>query len=121
MGYDDLGRPIDGSLGIEALDVAILGQQHPALWIGEVALRFARGLPVRRSRRLAGLLASSRLALLFGLCPAALLFFGGRLGFGLKLGLGLADLFQPLLVVGHPIGQFLAAFSPSSRSSCRSA
>src|SRR5215203_6220782 len=47
MGYNDLGRPIDGSLGVEALDVAILGQQHPALWIGEVALRFARGLPVR--------------------------------------------------------------------------
>src|SRR5215208_2474029 len=45
MGYNDLGHPIDGSLGVEALDVAILGQQNPALWIGEVALRFCPRAP----------------------------------------------------------------------------
>ena len=35
MGDDDLGRAIDGDSA--ALDIAVLGQQHPALWIGEAA------------------------------------------------------------------------------------
>jgi hypothetical protein len=38
MRHDDLRRAIDHGLGIEALDVAVLGLEDAALRIGEVAL-----------------------------------------------------------------------------------
>jgi hypothetical protein len=69
--HDDLGLCIDGGLGVVALDVAVLGQEHAALGIGEVALRLALGLRFGRRGRLAVLLASLGDALLFRLFPAS--------------------------------------------------
>src|ERR1700734_1651921 len=54
--HDDLGFCIDGGLRVVALDVAVLGQKHAALGIGEVSLRLALGLLFRRRGRLAVLL-----------------------------------------------------------------
>ncbi len=99
---------IDSGLRVVALDVAVLGLQDAALRIGEVALRLAVGLLFRRRRRLAVLLAPLRYALLFRLRPAPLLLFGGGFGFRFQFGLGLADLLQPFLLVGHPIGHLIA-------------
>jgi hypothetical protein len=66
----------DRGLGIEALDVAILGLQDAALRISEVALRFAVGLLFRRCGRLAALFAASGDALLRGLLPSPLFLLG---------------------------------------------
>src|SRR5262249_47967855 len=94
---------------IVALDVTVFGLQDAAFRIGEVALRLVLGLLTGRRRPLAALLAAFGDALLVCLFLAPRLLFGGRLGFGLERGLGLADLLKPLLLVGHPIGHLIAA------------
>src|SRR5260370_16801340 len=94
---------IDRGLGVVALHVAILGLQDAALGIGEVALRLAVGLRLRRRSRLAGLLAAFRLALLLRLGARFRLRLGGGPGFGLQLGLGLADLLKPPLLFRYPL------------------
>jgi hypothetical protein len=53
---------VDGGLGVVALDVAVLGLEDAALEIGEVALRLAVGLRLRRHRCPAARLAAFRLA-----------------------------------------------------------
>ena len=108
MGHDDLGLRIDSGLRVVALDVTILGLQDAALRIGEVALRLAIGLGSRRCRRPAVLFASLRKALLFRRRPAPHLLFGRGFGFRLQFRLGLADLGEPLLFVGHPSGHLVA-------------
>ena len=90
MRHDDLGLCIDGGLRVVALDVAVLGQKHAALGIGEVSLRLALGLLFGRRGRLAVLLASLGDALLFRLFPAPCLLRGGGFGLRLQLGFGLA-------------------------------
>src|SRR5260370_21071010 len=100
---------IDRGLGVVALHVAILGLQDAALGMGEVTLRLAVGLRLRRRSRVAGLLGAFRLALLLRLGARFRLRLGGGPGFGLQLGLGLADLLKPLLLVGYPVGHLVAA------------
>src|SRR5580700_9252818 len=109
MSEDDLGLAIDRRLGVVALDVAILGLQDAALRIGEVALRLAVRFRARRRRCPAVLFPPSGLALLFRLFSVAPLCFGGGLSFRFQRGLGLADLLQPLPLVGHPGGHLIAA------------
>jgi hypothetical protein len=112
MGDDDLRGAVHGGLCVPALDVAVLGQQHAALRVGEVALRLAIGLRARRLGGLAVLLAALRDAFLLGLRLAPRLLLGGCLRFSLQLGLRGADLGQPLLLVGNPAGQLVAAPGP---------
>ena len=76
--------------------------------IGEVALRLALGLGFRRGRRPAVLLAPLRKALLFRRGPAPHLLLGRGFGLRLDLRLGLADLGEPLLLVGHPSRHLIA-------------
>ena len=100
---------IDGGLGVVALDVAVLGQKHAALGIGEVALALALRLLFGRRGRLAVLLASLGDALLLRLFPAPCLLRRGGFGFRLQFGFGLAYLLEPPPLVGHPIGRLIAA------------
>lgn len=77
---------------------------------GSVKLRCAFvGHALGRRWRLAGLFAPLCLPLLVRLLPAPHLLFGSGFGFRLQRGLGLADLLQPLLFVGHPIEHLVAA------------
>src|SRR5579883_2040749 len=72
--HDDLRRRIDRSLRVVALDVAVLGLQDAAVRIGEIALRLAVGLALRRRWRPAAPFAAFGDALLLGLVPAARIF-----------------------------------------------
>src|ERR1700730_19059256 len=106
---DDLRRAIHRSLRVIGLNEPVLALQDAAFGIAEVALRLAARGAARPLRLLARLLASRRPARLFrrGLGPR--LRRGRRLGFRLERRLGLADLGQPLLLVGHPARQLVAA------------
>src|SRR5579883_848415 len=68
--HDDLRRRIDRSLRVVALDVAVLGLQDAAVRIGEIALRLAVGLALRRRWRPAAPFAAFGDALLLGLLAA---------------------------------------------------
>src|SRR5690606_7672352 len=63
----------------------------------------------RRRWPLAVLLATFGDAPFLGLGPAPHLLLGGGFHFRLQLGLGLADPLKPLMLVGHPIRQLIAA------------
>src|SRR3954465_1563028 len=80
MGDDDLGLPVDRRLRVVALDIAVLGEQHAAVGIREVALRLGLGLVARRRGRPAVLLSALRLALVLDLGPRPRLFGGGSDG-----------------------------------------
>src|SRR5665213_1192604 len=70
--HDDLRRRIDRGLGVVALDVAVLGLEDTALGIGEVALRLAVGLALRRQKERQDARASSAAAALASASSAAL-------------------------------------------------
>src|SRR6266436_1360102 len=71
-------------------------------------LRLAVRGAARRPRLLTWLLAPRRPALLFRRGAGPRLRLGCRLGFRLERRLGLADLGQPLRLVGHPVLQLVA-------------
>lgn len=110
VGDDDLGFAINGGLRVITLDVAILGLQDAAFRIGKIALRRPVGLIFWRLWRLAVLFASLSLALFLGLGLQAALFLRRSFGLGFKRGFGLADFGEPLLFVGDPVRQLIAAF-----------
>src|SRR6516162_6369444 len=105
---DDLRFGVDSDLGIVGLHEAVLALHDPALWIGEVLL----GLGVRCRGRRSGFPAAFAPALGFPLRlrsrPLFQLGFGGRLRLRLQFGLGLPDLLRTPLLVGDPIGHFIA-------------
>src|SRR6266542_4410892 len=107
---DDLRFAIDGRLRVIALYESILGFENTAFRIGEVALCLCGRLVGRRRGGLAGLLAALGLAALLLLGLDATLLVGRGLRLGLQLSLGLGDPGDPLLLVGDPVGQLVAAF-----------
>ena len=107
---DDLRSAVDGRLRVIALDEAILGFENAAFRIGEVALCLWGRLVGWRCGGLAGLLAALGLTALLLLGLDATLLVGCGLRLSLQLGLGLGDPGDPLLLVGDPVGQFVAAF-----------
>src|SRR5258708_15134808 len=98
-GDNDLVLGIDRGLGVVALDEAILGLHDPALGIGEIALCVVLGHAAWRLAFAAPL--GRHLAVL------ARTLAGGGLRLRLERRLGLADLGQPAVFVGNPIGQFV--------------
>src|SRR3954447_15256178 len=98
-GDDDLGLPVDRRLRVVALDIAVLGEQHAAVGIREVALRLGLGLVARPRGRPARLLSALRLALVLDLGPIPRLFGGGGFGVRFQRRLGGADRRPPLLAV----------------------
>src|SRR4051812_49269171 len=100
---------VDGRLRVVALDIAVLGEQHAAVGIREVALRLGLGLVARRRGRPAVLLSAPRLALVLDLGPMPRLFGGGSFGVRFQRRLGGADRLDPLLLVGDPVGHLIAA------------
>src|SRR5260370_3671374 len=106
---DDLRRAIHRSLRVIGRNEPVLGLHDAAFGIGEVALRLAVRGAARRPRLLTWLLAPRRPALLFRRGVGPRLRLGCRLGFRLERRLGLADLGQPLRLVGHPVWQLVAA------------
>src|SRR3954465_5731993 len=121
MGDDDLGLPVDGRLRVIALDIAVLGEQHAAVGIREVALRLGLGLAARRSGPPAVLLSALRLALVLDLGPMPRLFGGGSFGVRFQRRLGGADRLDPLLLVVTQSGISSPRASPCSLSSSASA
>src|SRR3954454_24559692 len=109
MGDDDLGLPVDRRLRVVALDIAVLGEEHAAVGIREVALRLGLGLVARRRGRPAVLLSALRLALVLDLGPLPRLFGGGSFGVRFQRRFGGADRLDPLLLVGDPVGHLIAA------------
>src|SRR5260370_7875816 len=102
---DGLRRAIHRSLRVIGLNEPVLALHDAAFRIGEVALRLAVRGAARRPRLLTWLLAPRRPALLFRRGAGPRLRLGCRLGFRLERRLGLADLCQPLPLVGHPACQ----------------
>src|SRR5512139_560908 len=97
--HDHLAISIDGSLNIVRLNKPVVAFHDPALGIGEVRLRLTlgrAGLVLARPTRTAPFLPCSFLGCL-------------RLGFGFQSSARLSNLFQPLLLIVHPLGQLLAA------------
>ncbi|MCP3468697.1 hypothetical protein [Bradyrhizobium sp. CCGUVB23] len=107
---DDLRFAIDGRLRVITLDEAVFGFENAAFRIGEVALGLCGRLVGWRRGGLAGLLATLSLAALLLLGLDATLLVGRGLGLRLQFSLGRSDPGDPLLLVGDPVGQFVATF-----------